>query len=473
MERIFYLSTLTKIGDTLSINGFNVVVTNEIVKANPTKFKVEKIESVRCINPGTSPFTAGKVYPVIIAGDRSYIRNDRGESSYTDSPYFQSALFSFLNKAESSGASLLQQAKIKFPPGTRVQTNYCNEIFTVATKPGSIVGTGANTLDGIYYGTPENILAISDSNMRGYFLYKDGTWAKALPSEIITTREGVKMFEGDKVWVISTEDYSYDKFPVDKNFARDWQGNKWLFFNTEKEMIKWRDDNQVLTTTADNVTIRRGNIFYKVDSTFRISLIEKATPENIKGGTLYKLLANAEKYRNSNQALFTTSEGVKVYFNDKVWYIDKRDKDGYVFSLNVMYWRPTEHIITFSSLRNAEEWVDKNTLKNLVYFESMLLDSEDEGVEDITEGEIWEWISEYQPKIYWTKVLQLIANYYNREEVDFSKYKGTKYFITKNNLGEFQIMKHDIVNYGLVYFKSAVDALKASEIIGENFDEII
>lgn len=76
------------------------------------------------------------------------------------------------------------------------------------------------------------------------------------------------------------------------------------------------------------------------------------------------------------------------------------------------------------------------------------------------------WLKVVEPKLYWTKVLQEIANELNNNK----EIVGTRYFLNYNEFNDPCVLKHESVNYGLIYFSTAGNALKAAEIIGNNLE---
>lgn len=65
------------------------------------------------------------------------------------------------------------------------------------------------------------------------------------------------------------------------------------------------------------------------------------------------------------------------------------------------------------------------------------------------------------------KQLRILALYYNK---GWTKgFSGTGYFISKDNCGEWKVIKHDKVNYpGIPYFKKEEDAKRAISILSND-----
>lgn len=82
----------------------------------------------------------------------------------------------------------------------------------------------------------------------------------------------------------------------------------------------------------------------------------------------------------------------------------------------------------------------------------------------------YKWLRLADPKLYWTKILSNIAKTFNGTSLSSL---DTKYFITYNQFNDISIMKHETVNYGLIYFKTAGDALKAAELMGNKLSYIL
>lgn len=83
-------------------------------------------------------------------------------------------------------------------------------------------------------------------------------------------------------------------------------------------------------------------------------------------------------------------------------------------------------------------------------------------------NENFDWLKYAEPKLYWIKVLQEIANELN----DNKEILGTRYFLSYNEFNDPCVLKHESVNYGLIYFSTAGNALKAAEIIGDKLEYV-
>jgi hypothetical protein len=145
--------------------------------------------------------------------------------------------------------------------------------------------------------------------------------------------------------------------------------------------------------------------------------------------------------------------GLEIYPGESVYLV--HNKTFTVEKLDNIHFRIDPKYTVFCNLRDAEEWVEKNRIKSLEeYCHEMF----------ITDPVFYTQLKDKEPKLYWTKVLQRIADELNKGR-DLTK--ANKWFLSFNNWGDVAIMKHEVVNYGLVYFASCVDAQRASEIMGK------
>lgn len=126
----------------------------------------------------------------------------------------------------------------------------------------------------------------------------------------------------------------------------------------------------------------------------------------------------------------------------------------------------------------AEEWIGKNKKKTLKDYENILL-RDYKNVKSthiyISRGHFFQILKEIEPKLYWTKILQLIADdlhgdwkleWPNSYILVTIRKEGTKY---NNN---FEVNAHCGGNEGCVYFKSRELAKKAIELMEDKLDII-
>ena len=167
---------------------------------------------------------------------------------------------------------------------------------------------------------------------------------------------------------------------------------------------------------------------------------------------------------------FTTEDGVDIYGDMKTWMVYPKDSDDIRFSHgtwdgNSVY-KGYKH---FYHKENALAYIEKHKEKTFEDYENLLIKSKSfrmvdkDGIETILETRhFYQYLKEIDPKLYYTKVLQLIADDLNDGWVaDFSDYEY-KWFI-KDDTSVWTMM-HD---YGIVLFKTKEVAEKARVILGD------
>ena len=145
---------------------------------------------------------------------------------------------------------------------------------------------------------------------------------------------------------------------------------------------------------------------------------------------------------------FTTEDGVDIYGDMKTYAVAKGDLD---VDNPEIYGGNSTSFKYFYHKENALAYIKKHREKSLEDYESSLSLS------------VWGWFKIHEPKLYYIKILQLIADHLNDGWVaDFSK-GGTKWFIKEVD-SDWTILH----NYGAVYFKSKELSEKARAILGNN-----
>lgn len=176
--------------------------------------------------------------------------------------------------------------------------------------------------------------------------------------------------------------------------------------------------------------------------------------------------------------LFKTEDDVFIYQNDKIIVVDLEDHyiylrraskpSRYDFFLNSKY-------KIFSTEELAKKYVEKNK-KNLKHYEDLLLKSTDivfGNNNSLIGGSYYNVMKENDSKLYWLKVLQLIANDLN---VDWQTSDTCEKFMIgrrAHNNWEIVSIKHIYVTYSDIYFKSEDIANKAIEIMDDKLNEIL
>ena len=161
---------------------------------------------------------------------------------------------------------------------------------------------------------------------------------------------------------------------------------------------------------------------------------------------------------------FTTEDGVDIYGDMKTYM---------VYSNLTMSDKNSNHEGTNSTIKyfyykeNALAYIEKHKEKTLEDYESILFERGNSMTfsSDSIYFNVYGWLKDNEPKLYYTKILQLIADDLNDGWVaDFSGFNNpVKYYLISSGwTASFNI---DIP--GVVYFKSENLAKKAREILGD------
>ncbi len=192
-----------------------------------------------------------------------------------------------------------------------------------------------------------------------------------------------------------------------------------------------------------------------------------------------------EDGRWAKRYLFTSEDGVDIFEGDYYWLIDsitspcRKKKD------SVEAWKPNEGdgLKRFSSEETAEKYLKSLKEKTLEDYENILLNNKcsatvwylDNDISKplilLSKGKFYETLRNNEPKLYWTKVLKLIADDLNDGWKSDWNYPGNKsYFIKKDDYYYTDWSSTD--QYGNVSFKSKELADKAIKIMGDKLDFI-
>ncbi len=158
---------------------------------------------------------------------------------------------------------------------------------------------------------------------------------------------------------------------------------------------------------------------------------------------------------------FTTEDGVGIYGDMKTYAVAKGDLD---IDNSEIYGGTSPCFKYFYHKENALAYIEKLKEKTLKDYEDILLNDKNLILIDDTaafKGYFYKYLKEGEPKLYYTKILQLIADDLNDGWVaDFSNYED-KWFIKGG--GSDWVTQH---NYGAVPFKTRELSKKARVILG-------
>jgi hypothetical protein len=204
MSKIYYYQQEVKIGDKVVINGVALKVTEQLIEDNPDLFKVaeeqEMPEYVECIkDAGSIPKIVKKgkiVRATYKSGDAFPYRFETvaGENGYGNSKVFFEHF-----KPSTKEDYLLQEAKRRYPKGTKFKSGADNDRIRTVKE------YGAYTPIEFYwctsYGEPciRSAMYNPSDFCSNPCVYVDGQWAEIV-KPIFTTEDGVEIFKGDEYW---------------------------------------------------------------------------------------------------------------------------------------------------------------------------------------------------------------------------------------------------------------------------------
>ena len=185
----YYLKQKVSLGDIIDFKGLKVEVTDNLVKSNPDLFVVEE-ELLpeyweRVIN--TSNFTKGKIYKIKDRTNLEKLGNfidDQGQtngSAPENYKYFKPSTPEAFQRQE-----LLEEAKRKYPVGTRFKSAYSNSCVEIVKNTN------------FYYHNNSDITA---NSIHGITVYHGGNWAEVI-KPIFKSEDGVDIYEGDTIYYV-------------------------------------------------------------------------------------------------------------------------------------------------------------------------------------------------------------------------------------------------------------------------------
>ena len=184
-----------------------------------------------------------------------------------------------------------------------------------------------------------------------------------------------------------------------------------------------------------------------------------------KGGTIYHPI---DGWAPILPYLFTSEDGVKIYRSMKTYAVKEDDQSlgmaGYFLGNNPDY-------TYFYHKENALAYIEKHKEKTLRDYEEMLFERDNSMITSsgIIYFSVYRWLKDNEPKLYYTKILQLIADDLNDGWVaDFTNHNEKKWFITKETVD----FCYHIKIQSVVYFKLRNSAQKARDILGDKINHL-
>ena len=169
------------------------------------------------------------------------------------------------------------------------------------------------------------------------------------------------------------------------------------------------------------------------------------------GGTIYTPENGWSKILHLK---FTTEDGVNIYGDMKTYLVHSNDSDDICFSHGIWDGNSMfKNYKYFYHKENALAYIKKNKEKTLEDYEKSLSLS------------VWNWFKPHELKLYYTKVLQLIADDLHEE-----RYTHIHMNTSYNLNSAYGVNVHCGYDEGCVYFKSSELAEKARDIMGSKLE---
>ena len=168
---------------------------------------------------------------------------------------------------------------------------------------------------------------------------------------------------------------------------------------------------------------------------------------------------------------FTTEDGVDIYGDMKTYAICREEL---ILELPSVYGGNSPTLIYFYHKENALDYIEKHRVKTLKDYESILhankklLDYSsyyDGAAYNVSVGVFFRLLKANEPKLYYTKILQLIADDLNDGRYIHERSQPS-FHINK----ERRVTLHMGDDEGCVYFKSGDLAEKARDILGNKLE---
>ena len=227
-----------------------------------------------------------------------------------------------------------------------------------------------------------------------------------------------------------------------------------------KELIELNPELFVVKDTMQEL-LDKAKRDYPVGTVFRsffgVMCTVKNRPRYSLGAYDSILIDDTYVYRDGRWAeilplKFITEDGVSIYGDMKTYAICR---DELILELPSVYGGNSPTLIYFYHKENALAYIEKHKEKTLRDYENSLSLS------------MWGWFKIYEPKLYYTKVLQLIADDLNDGWVaDFNSVIDKKYHISYNRIDFVWTLNAQ----GIIVFKSEELAEKARDILGDKLE---
>ena len=220
----YYLKQKVTLGQIIDFNGLKVEVTMNLIKANPELFVVEEelipeyVECIKQVHSNEYP----KVGQIIKADELGNLVGICMYKSITYNNCFKPSTPEAFERQE-----LLEEAKRRYPVGTRFKSVLSKEIYTVNSPSHRWLNDGIE-VDGVPW------------------VYYAGNWAEIL-TPLFQTEDKVDIYDGDGCAWVSTTSMSYlYNLIVNKEHARllESEGNTFKVFSNRQAAETWLKANK-------------------------------------------------------------------------------------------------------------------------------------------------------------------------------------------------------------------------------------
>ena len=313
----------------------------------------------------------------------------------------------FQVKDEYDIEAILKDAAIRFPIGCKFNNGFDSECESILTP---WYGKGM-------FGQFISVKPYS----QGGAVWRDGKWIAERIDPILTTHDGVDLYNNDDSIYLCPSKLNIEYKPWERYKTRTTPlggiNEGWIAFSTPEARQEWIDENYpVLFTTEDGVDIRKGDTCW-------------VTP------------------KHTNDAYFPNN-------------MDAYPAEKTVHNQTLTAVHP-DCFSFFSTKESAEAYITKHTEKSLEDYETMLL--------NLKNYAFYSQLKKREPKLYWLKVLQLIADDLNDEKfkrgsiIEYDKEQDS-YVSVWSASNRFR--------YSDIIFSSRIQSNKAIKIMGDKLDYI-
>jgi hypothetical protein len=189
-----------------------------------------------------------------------------------------------------------------------------SEIFTVGDKVQLIPGDwkDQNTILSKIE-IKDNVVVFEITQEKYKSKYSQGIqdWRKT-KKPLFTTEDGVNIFEDDKCWVVSKNNYLLVEYRINNLDIFYRPRDNW-YFSTKEAAEKYIRKNKPLFRTEDSVDIYEGDSFYFVTKSF---LIERITATKLKqSDKTFSTREAAEEYILENKPCLSINDVMSVDYN--------------------------------------------------------------------------------------------------------------------------------------------------------------